>query len=789
MGGNVAAERDAIEDLIKSMEDRIKRRREEGASERQIGFSERSLEQIKRGRSKLLETRYEILKCTIDNEGRSKIELTRGTYDSSGKKMPGDYKLIRAWNGVQTTDFYQGSGSLGRATIKDVASRRDHPWGLLINNLCQYLKETIEAKRDVSVKELKDGTYRIAFDYTTRRIVAVIDPSKGYTCALRENHYNGQLNSRYTATYEEVAEGIWFPVSVQTERYTGDGSLRNKSSFKSSQIRINDPAFNESYFDVDMPKGATVRDEVQGKRYVVGSKRVHDLNEPQKPSAETEEVDPNSWQEKFYSIYSLEDGQVLKRIAPPFIPERRGYFLSIQPGRYSPNTPHHVARLYFNWDGKLSIRGSSVGGGIPRLNSILGSVIGLGNREYDIPLELLYTDMSGDWIVRKGTPQEELLQALEQIIKEETGRDIDFVKQKVETEVIVARGKYNFRPLSAVKEKDSVHIYADKVDAHSGAGGGSGTLSRFLRWVGNRVRMNIIDETEAEGVELSWRNHHSSDLSRVNHDTELYNERRDAILKNLSQQTGLTFERETATVEKWFISEKGTIKAPQKADTAVEDDILIATVRDKKSSADNIPVPVPAKSPTPSAQDKTIIQVDCLIVEVSLDSKMDRETTIMAENLLGNKISLRDTKVDVLLRKAAGATAATKDKSAENKRVTQDQFKALTEMLTSRGYMKILMNPRIQVVDGKTAKIKSTQGSLQESSLQITPHVSADGHIILEVEVEAVLGSQGISESEEQTPISLRELYTRVHVSPDESLIIGGLKETGKSSETDRTGM
>ena len=32
-------------------------------------------------------------------------------------------------------------------------------------------------------------------------------------------------------------------------------------------------------------------------------------NESQKPSAETKEVDPNSWQENFYSIYRLEDGE------------------------------------------------------------------------------------------------------------------------------------------------------------------------------------------------------------------------------------------------------------------------------------------------------------------------------------------------------------------------------------------------------------------------------------------------------------------------------------------------
>ena len=241
------------EDMIK---DQIKKMRERGVSERQ-------LERWRRGMSQVPESRYQILKCTIDNAGHVKIELNTGTYDPSGKKVPGEDKHVWAWNGVSATDFSQRSGSTGGATIKDtpqIASRIGHPWKS-IGILCQFLEETIAAERQVNVDELKDGIYRIAFDYKSSRIVAVIDPSQGYTCTLRENYNDkGQLTSRNTAKYEEVAEGIWFPVSGQREEYVADGSLRGKSTVKSSQIRINDPAFTESYFNVHMPRGARVRD-------------------------------------------------------------------------------------------------------------------------------------------------------------------------------------------------------------------------------------------------------------------------------------------------------------------------------------------------------------------------------------------------------------------------------------------------------------------------------------------------------------------------------------------------
>jgi ankyrin repeat protein/type II secretory pathway component GspD/PulD (secretin)/beta-lactamase regulating signal transducer with metallopeptidase domain len=499
-------------------------------------------------------------------------------------------------------------------------------------------------------------------------------------------------------------------------------------------------------------------------------------SESQESQQETEEIDPNSWQEKFYSLYRLEDGQVLKRIAPPFIPERRGFFLSVQPGRYSSNTYEELVSQHFNWDGDLSIRGARVGSGIyiPRLKYALESVIGLGNREYDIPPDILSADMSGDWIVRKDTPQEDLLLALEQIIKEETGKEIDFVKQKVKTEVIIAKGKYNFQLLPNITDGQYVLISTNKTDTYTGGGGGSGTLVEFLKWVGNRVEMNVIDETEAEGIELSWRNHNSSDLSRLNHDAEPYNQRLNLLLNNLTLQTGLTFSRKTATVEKWFISENGTIKFPQNAGTTASD-----VESGAKADTFDPSGPVLAESAAPSAVDKSIVKIYLSVVEVSSDSKMDSKTTAEIRNLLADKITIPDSPATAdLLRKAAEATAPVKDESAGDKRVTQQQFNTLFDLLTSRGYIKILMRPTLEVVDGQTAKIQTNQ-----DSIQITPNVLENGYI--DLQIEAALSSQTIQQENEQTPIvNRREISTRIRLNPFESGIIGGIKQSGLLTES-----
>lgn len=239
------------------IEEQIERMREKGTPERLI-------ERMKQSLSQVPETRFQILKCTVDDAGDTKIELTTGTYDSSGNKVPREERHFWAWNGVIETEFTQRDGSLGSAILRNkpnISIRLGHPWREFTGTFCKFLKETVEAERPVSVEVLKDDTYCVAFDYKISRYVAIVDPSKGYTCALRESYNKqGQLNSRTTATYEEVAEGIWFPISGQREEFTSDGAVRYRSTAKSTQIRINDPAFNAFYFDVDIPKGAHARD-------------------------------------------------------------------------------------------------------------------------------------------------------------------------------------------------------------------------------------------------------------------------------------------------------------------------------------------------------------------------------------------------------------------------------------------------------------------------------------------------------------------------------------------------
>jgi type II secretory pathway component GspD/PulD (secretin)/beta-lactamase regulating signal transducer with metallopeptidase domain len=245
------------------------------------------------------------------------------------------------------------------------------------------------------------------------------------------------------------------------------------------------------------------------------------------------------------------------------------------------------------------------------------------------------------------------------------------------------------------------------------------------------------------------------------------------------------------------------------AKAQIEDETLAESLQEGETSAGGVPrIPVLAISRTPSAEDKSHVQIDCLVVEVFPDLKTDRETTIMAENFLGKKITLRGSTsaTEDLLRKAAEATAPVEDETARDKRVTQaqGQFTTLVDVLESRGYMKILMNPTLEVIDGGTAMVRSDQrvpmykmtmrstesDSLETKtkyvdltdSLEITPNILEDGNIILQV--EATISSKSTPRG--KTPlIDIREISTRARVSDGESLIIGGMKKTEKGAEAD----
>ena len=213
------------------------------------------------------------------------------------------------------------------------------------------------------------------------------------------------------------------------------------------------------------------------------------------------------------------------------------------------------------------------------------------------------------------------------------------------------------------------------------------------------------------------------------------------------------------------------------------------------------------------------VKIDCLISEVYADMTFDRETTIAIENLLGEDITMKpgglpfgsDVRQIIdeggeVLPAFPGASMREVARSRMGLNIgylsTSHAFTLLIDLLESRGYLKILMNPTLEVVNGGTAKVlssqkvpldrttlRSTQSDYLETkteyedvidSLEVTAHVYADGYIGLETSV--LLGSKNTPEGVKQIPIITKKQIDNKQnrIRQGESLIIGGMRKNEK---------
>ena len=102
-----------------------------------------------------------------------------------------------------------------------------------------------------------------------------------------------------------------------------------------------------------------------------------------------------AWREGFDRHYALAEGQILKRVGPPYPPERSDYlFYNSRGGPPDPDRSE-----VFLWDGRLRHWGTM---GVHRLEDVLGFVLKFRRGEFDGPAELLAMPVPGDWIIRPG---------------------------------------------------------------------------------------------------------------------------------------------------------------------------------------------------------------------------------------------------------------------------------------------------------------------------------------------------------------------------------------------------
>ena len=282
---------------------------------------------------------------------------------------------------------------------------------------------------------------------------------------------------------------------------------------------------------------------------------------PQDDGAQSE------WRPAFDAIYHLQSDEVLKRVPPPFIPERMEYYLVADPAQVAAqmaggDEPHAPDTFFFAWDDEtLDQPGSGYldGWGFD-LYQTLKYVLEINDFEYEGPQELMALKMPGDWICRRTASVEERIVALAKICSGELNRPIEFERVKVDRGAIVASGEFSFSPLRD-SDPNTLYLYLNKeeladVDADGGGGGPARSINQFLHLLGNRVGIPVQNRvTNDFDYDLHCRHLRSSELHRMRDKEEKTRKLRD-LLANISAQTALSFSLDQQLVHIWQFRER-----------------------------------------------------------------------------------------------------------------------------------------------------------------------------------------------------------------------------------------
>jgi beta-lactamase regulating signal transducer with metallopeptidase domain len=290
------------------------------------------------------------------------------------------------------------------------------------------------------------------------------------------------------------------------------------------------------------------------------SKKLIDLGaitlQPQdrtKPAVAEQYADPYLARE-FHKLYSLDKDEIIKLIKPPFVLGRQEYFqnpASIYPRMFESLESQGALQAYLLWDGKALMETSLTGyfyvNGMPRLEYALMLTLHMKHYDFDLPKELNIEMPYGDWIVRADSSRNEQLRCLEEIIYAETKRAIHFEPRTVEQDVIIASGRYEFKPHPNGNYADYIPLCWDgrlqtaeyTVDS----------LKSLFANIEREIRMKIVDETEpVENVTIRYK--------WVGRDPEPKGDKLTALLDDLTKTTSLQFKVERRPRQIWFATEE-----------------------------------------------------------------------------------------------------------------------------------------------------------------------------------------------------------------------------------------
>lgn len=261
------------------------------------------------------------------------------------------------------------------------------------------------------------------------------------------------------------------------------------------------------------------------------------------PAPTNESPDKREARARLYAAYGLADGENLKLFLPPFPPERAAWLRLMDQF-----DSEHVAYAAWSRDGTdigQDAKGTGGGPGEPGrpVRDLVLATLRLDTSEIDGPgAALLDQKVWADVVLRAGTPREQLVEPLASALRRHTAIRVRLVLRDERRDVWVARTKPNGGPPSGGEEAAPILIYGKDPPPPenqargtvSGSGGWGNLLDRLGLYVGRRVITDGPDSLPPVAT-----TYYSARRDRTTDSGDEH-----AVIKQVSEQTGLTFTRE-----------------------------------------------------------------------------------------------------------------------------------------------------------------------------------------------------------------------------------------------------
>lgn len=270
-----------------------------------------------------------------------------------------------------------------------------------------------------------------------------------------------------------------------------------------------------------------------------------------------------AWKAEFRKVYGLKDGELVRRVAPPYPGCRAEYFKDRIREFYKRNKLNLPAEeelkadntnyfTKFGWkDGwpvdELTMQNTPVkpDEGV-RLVQLIRMTTGFGHTRTEGDAGLLEEKVTGDFVVRAGADPAKVAAELEKILRKECSLNVALAVQEVERDVYILSGKYEAKPL-VERKKDRIEIYGFELTDRTTGGGGSGTLQEMADHIEGFIESRVaIGEVQGAPKKVEWHFNYRSPFTAQQRaqDTDA-----EAVVKNITAQTGLTAKLEKRKIK------------------------------------------------------------------------------------------------------------------------------------------------------------------------------------------------------------------------------------------------